>query len=604
MGSFRIERRSWASARACDRLAVCAVLRAPPSEIERVARRPRFPRASRIDSHAQEVITHMIVLNAHGVTKSYGGRLVLQQLDLVVQNDARLGLIGPNGAGKSTLLRLLGGLDDDFSGEISRQRDLRVAYLEQRITDDERSPLQLALASRPDLAAIEAELAGVEADLARPEVIADLRQIERVMARQERLLKRYDELGGAGFTGEARRHLLDVGLPESAIDAPISALSGGQRKLAALAICLAQRPDVLLLDEPETHLDLDGRARLEQVVGEFAGAVIIVSHDRYLLDETVTEIAELDKGVVRLWPGAYSAYTVARALALQRQQLLYVAQQKDIAHLEEAIARFKLWASIVVNERHIKQARNKQRQIDRMDKIERPVLQRRRMALALRAHERSGQRVAELQDASVVFGERIVLLGVELLVRRGERIGVVGPNGAGKSVLLRALLGAQPLAEGERKLGPSVRAGYFAQGEETLDPGKTPIEIVRELKPGYENQAMAQLGRFLFTYEQARQPARKLSGGERSRLQLLLLMLGGANLLALDEPTNHLDIESCEALEAALEAYDGTVIAISHDRYFLDRIADRILEVRDGEVFSYEGGYSEWRERRAAATPA
>ena len=546
----------------------------------------------------------MIVLNAHGVTKSYGGSLVLQQLDLVVQHDARLGLIGPNGAGKSTLLRLLAGLDDDYSGEISRQRDLRVAYLEQRIADDERSPLQMALASRPDLAAIEEELAGVEADLARPEVIADLRRIERVMARQERLLKRYDELGGAGFAGEARRHLLDVGLPESAIEAPISALSGGQRKLAALAICLAQRPDVLLLDEPETHLDLDGRARLEQVVGEFAGAVIIVSHDRYLLDETVTEIAELDKGVVRLWPGAYSAYTVARELALQRQQALYTAQQKEIARLEEAIARFKLWASIVVNERHIKQARNKQRQIDRMDKIERPVLQRRRMALALRAHERSGQRVAELSDASVVFGERIVLLGVELLVRRGERIGVVGPNGAGKSVLLRALLGAQPLDEGERRLGPSVRAGYFAQGEETLDPQKTPIEIVRELKPGYENQAMAQLGRFLFTYEQARQPAGKLSGGERSRLQLLLLMLGGANLLALDEPTNHLDIESCEALEAALESYDGTVIAVSHDRYFLDRIADRILEVRDGEVFSYEGGYSEWRERREAATPS
>ncbi len=546
----------------------------------------------------------MITLNAHGVTKSYGGRLVLNQLDLVVQHDARLGLIGPNGAGKSTLLRLLAGLDDDYTGEISRQRDLRVAYLAQRIADDERTPLQLALASRPDLAAIEAELAGVEADLARPEVIADLRQIERVMARQESLLKRYDALGGAGFAGEARRHLRDAGLPESAIESPLSALSGGQRKLAALAICLAQRPDVLLLDEPETHLDLEGRARLERVVGEFAGAVIIVSHDRYLLDETVTEIAELDKGAITLWPGAYSAYTVARELALQRQQERFTAQQKEIARLEEAIARFKLWASIVVNERHIKQARNKQRQIDRMEKVERPVLQRRRMALALRAHERSGQRVAELRGASVVFGERIVLLGVDLLVRRGERIGVVGPNGAGKSVLLKALLGAQPLDEGECARGPSVSPGYFAQGEETLNLDKTPMEIVRELKPGYENQAMAQLGRFLFTYDQARQPARKLSGGERSRLQLLLLMLGGANLLALDEPTNHLDIESSEALEAALEGYNGTVIAVSHDRYFLDRIADRILEVRDGEVFSHEGGYSDWRERQAAATPA
>ncbi|HEX8731023.1 MAG TPA: ATP-binding cassette domain-containing protein, partial [Ktedonobacterales bacterium] len=381
----------------------------------------------------------MIVLNAHGVTKSYGGRLALDQLDLVVQHDARLGLIGPNGAGKSTLLRLLAGLDDDYGGEISRQRGLRVAYLEQRIAEDARTPLQLALASRPDLAEIEAELAAIEADLARPEVVADLRQIERVMARQERLLKRYDELGGAGFAGEARRLLREVGLTESAIETPLSALSGGQRKLAALAVCLAQRPDVLLLDEPETHLDLEGRALLERVVGEFAGAVIIVSHDRYLLDETVTEIAELDKGAITLWPGAYSAYTVARELALRRQQERYVAQQKEITRLEEAIARFKLWASIVVNERHIKQARNKQRQIDRMEKVERPVLQRRSMALALRAHERSGQRVAELRGASVVFGERIILLGVDLYVRRGERIGVVGANGAGKSVLLRAL---------------------------------------------------------------------------------------------------------------------------------------------------------------------
>lgn len=546
----------------------------------------------------------MILLNAHAVSKSYGGRPILNALDLVVQHEARLGIIGPNGAGKSTLLRILAGLDDDYSGEISRQRDLRVAYLAQRIPDDARSPLQLALASRPDLAEIEADLATLEADLTRPETIADLRQIERVMARQERLLKRYDELGGAGFAGEARRHLRDVGLSESAIESPLSALSGGQRKLAALGVCLAQRPDVLLLDEPETHLDLERRAQLERIVAEFAGAVLIVSHDRYLLDETVTEIAELDQGRITLWPGAYSAYTVARELALARQQERFIAQQKEIARLEEAIARFKLWASIVVNERHIKQARNKQRQIDRMDKVERPVLQRRRMALALRAHERSGQRVAELSGASVVFGDRIVLLGVDLLVRRGERIGVVGSNGAGKSVLMKALLGAQPLTEGEQKIGPSVKPGYFAQGEETLDLEKTPMEIVRELKPGYESQAMAQLGRFLFTYDMARQPARMLSGGERSRLQLLLLMLGGANLLALDEPTNHLDIESAEVLEAALEGYDGTVIAVSHDRYFLDRIADRILDVRDGEVFSYEGGYSAWRERVEALSPS
>ena len=376
----------------------------------------------------------------------------------------------------------------------------------------------------------------------------------------------------------------ELGLPEHAIEAPLATLSGGQRKLAALAICLAQRPSVLLLDEPETHLDLDGRALLERVIRGFEGAVVIVSHDRYLLDETVSEIAELDGGKITLWPGSYSAYAVARELALQRQREQYVTQRKEIARMEEAIARFKLWASLVPNERHIKQARNMQRRIERMDKVERPVLHRRRMALALRSGVRGGQKVIELRRASVILGERIVLLDVSLLINRGERVGVIGLNGAGKSVLMRALLGEQALAEGERWAGPSVTVGYFAQGEETLDLDKTPLDLVREEKPVYENQAMAQLGRFLFTYDQARQPVRSLSGGERSRLQLLLLMLRAPNLLVLDEPTNHLDIESSEVLEAALEAYDGTVIAVSHDRYFLDRIADRIVEVRDGEA--------------------
>jgi ATP-binding cassette, subfamily F, member 3 len=542
----------------------------------------------------------MILLNAHGLTKTWGGRLTLDNLDLVIQDGARIGLVGPNGAGKSTLLQLLAGLDGDYAGEITRQRDARVAYLPQRIPDDERTPLQLALASRPDLAEVEAELAQVEAEFARPAVIADPQLMERALARQERLLRRYSELGGAGFDGEARQRMRELGLPERAIDSPFATLSGGQRKLAALAVCLAQRPTVLLLDEPETHLDLEGRALLERVIRAFEGAVVIVSHDRYLLDETISEIAELDKGTITLWPGSYSAYAVARELALQRQQEQYITQRKEIARMEEAIARFKLWASIVVNERHIKQARNMQRRIDRMEKVERPVLHRRRMALALRAAARSGQKVVELRRASVILSERIVLLDVSLLINRGERVGVIGPNGAGKSVLMRTLLGEQPLAEGERWVGPSVTIGYFAQGEETLDLDKTPLDLVREEKPFYENQAMAQLGRFLFTYEQARQPARSLSGGERSRLQLLLLMLRAPNLLVLDEPTNHLDIESSEVLEAALEAYNGTVIAVSHDRYFLDRIADRTVEVREGEAATFDGGYSAWRDQRQA----
>ncbi len=543
----------------------------------------------------------MTLIAVQGAAKSFGARKILDGLDFMVNERDRAGLVGPNGAGKSTLLRILAGLETLDAGELTRRRDLRAAYLPQHIAADGRTALQMVLAARPELAEIEAELSQCETLLADPGVIADMRRIERVLERQERLLRRYEAAGGSGFEGEARSHLRALGFDESEMVLPLAALSGGQRKLAALAACMAQRPDVLLLDEPETHLDLPHRAQLEALIRGFEGAVVIVSHDRYLLDETVGEIAELERGRITLWPGNYSAYAVARELALQRQQEMYVTQQKEIARMEEAIARFKLWASIVVNERHIKQARNMQRRIDRMEKVERPVLQRRTMALQLRSGQRGGQKVLELRHAAMAFGEDIILPDADLMVMRGERVGIIGSNGAGKSVLAKLLTGELEPTEGQRWIGPSIQLGYFAQGHETLDPDASPLEIVRGVKTGYEEQAVALLGRYLFTYEQVRQPVRTLSGGERSRLQLLLLMLSGANCLILDEPTNHLDIASAEVLEAALDRYDGTVVVISHDRYFLDRVADRIVEVRDGELRSFEGGYSAWAERQEAA---
>lgn len=538
----------------------------------------------------------MLVASLSGVTKSFGGRQILTGLDLAIDERARLGLVGPNGAGKSTLLKILAGQEDANAGEVVCRKGLRVAYLPQHVPGDDRSPLDILRAARPDLEQIEAQLAGCETELADPAVSADLRRIERVLARQELLLARFEALGGPGAEGEARSRLRGLGLSDGVTTLPMAALSGGQRKLVALAACLAKRPELLLLDEPETHLDLPHREHLEGVIRAFEGAVVIVSHDRYLLDETVTEIAELDGGKVTLWPGNYSAYTLAREVRLLRQQQLYVAQQKEIARLEEAIARFKLWASMVVDERHIKQARNKQRQIDAMEKVEKPVLARRKMALQLHAGERGGQKVLELRGVTAAFGEDIVLLDVSLEVRRGERVGIVGPNGAGKSVLAKLLTGELEPADGTRWIGPSIALGYFAQGHETLDPDATPIDLVRAARAYTEPQAVARLGKFLFTYEQARQPIRTLSGGERSRLQLLLLMFGNANCLVLDEPTNHLDIDSAEVLEAALEDYTGTVAMVSHDRYFLDRIADRIVEVRDGDLRSFEGGYTAWAE--------
>lgn len=548
----------------------------------------------------------MILLNVHGISRTFGGRTILTGLDLALDEHVRMGLVGPNGAGKSTLLRIIAGLDDDYTGEMTRRRGLRSAYLPQHIPGESRSAFEIVCASRPDLVEIEQQLSACEAQLGLPDVIADMQRMTQVLEHQERLLGRFEELGGPGFAGEARSHLRALGFSDADMALPTTALSGGQRKLVGLAACIAQRPELLLLDEPETHLDLPRREHLEALIRSFNGAVVIVSHDRYLLDETVREIAELENGAITHWPGNYSAYALAREVALKRQQAVYAAQQKEIARLEEAIARFTLWASISLDERHVKQARNKQRQIDVIDKVERPVLQRRTMALELRSGARGGQNVVELRHVSQVFGDDPVLLDVNMLVRRGERVGIVGRNGVGKSVLLKLLGGTLTPTEGERRVGPSIELGMFDQGNESLPPDATPLDLVRDLRSVYENQAVALLGRFLFRYEQVRQPVHTLSGGERSRLQLLLLMMGNANCLLLDEPTNHLDIDSAEALEASLEQYDGTVIVTSHDRYFLDRIADRILEVRDGEVRSYEGGYSAWADaqRPRTAPPA
>ncbi len=541
----------------------------------------------------------MSLLALQGVRKSFGSRLILDGIDLAVDRGTRIGIVGANGTGKSTLLRLAAGDETVDAGEVVRRRGVIVSLLPQHPLGDARTPLETVVAARPDLAELDAELHAVAARLGEPELAADLDRMSRVLRRQEELLERWEQLGGPSLAGRARSWLSGFGLTDAELDLPTTALSGGQRKLIALASCLAQEPDVLLLDEPEAHLDNEGRALVEELVRGFDGAVVVVSHDRYLLDETINAVAVLDRGRIRVWPGTYSEYTVARELELERQKQLYVTQQKEIARLEEAIRRFKDWANRVVDERHARQARVKQMQIDRMEKVDRPVLERKRIGLQLRPKSRGGQRVFELRSLGMAFGDDPVLAGVDLTVMHGERLGVVGENGAGKSVLLKAVVGELEPTEGEVWLGPSIRVGYLAQDQETIDPERTPLETVRAARPCTEGEAVSMLMKFLFAYEQVRRPNKLLSGGERTRLQLLLLMLSGSNLLVLDEPTNHLDIDSVEALEDALERFEGTVVCISHDRYFLDRIADRTAEVRDGAVEVIEGGWSDWHRRVA-----
>jgi ATP-binding cassette subfamily F protein 3 len=554
----------------------------------------------------------MIIADLNGITHSHGGRPILSGLSWSIQDGEKIGLIGPNGIGKSTLLRVLAGLESPDAGGITLRRGVRVAYLPQDYRGEpERTVMAELLAARSDLANIEANLAALEARMGDPAVTGAMPALAQVLAEHERLLVAYAELGGPMLQNRATSLLRDLDLDAALWDRPMRLLSGGQRKLVGLARCLLADPHLLLLDEPDNHLDMERKALLEDCIRSFSGAVVLISHDRYLLDETVSMIVELEpvRGAgarLQYWEGNYSAYITQKELALLKQQQDYIAQQKEIAHLEAAIVRFKHWAHIVVNERHIKQARNKQRQIDRMEKVERPVLERRKMALQFRPRARGGAKAIDLRGVDKTFGEHIVLLDAVATIMNGERVGVVGPNGAGKSVLLRLITGELEFdltsnsgqAAEAIWVGPGIQLGYYAQHHETLDMSQTPIEALRAVRPMYEGEAVAQLSRFLIPYAACSQPIARLSGGEKSRVQLARLMLSGANCLLLDEPTNNLDIPSAEVLEQALDDFPGTVIVVSHDRYFLDRVVDRIIEICDGALRNYAGGYSYYAEVR------
>jgi ATP-binding cassette subfamily F protein 3 len=353
---------------------------------------------------------------------------------------------------------------------------------------------------------------------------------------------------------------------------------------------LLSRPDVLLLDEPDNHLDLSGKTYLEKLIIDYPGAVVLVSHDRYLLDAVVTHIAELEDGNLTTFPGSYTEYILDKQERLARAEELFQIQQRAIARMEMALKRYRLW--VQVSDKFASRVHSMETRLEKLDRRDRPVLERRKMGLELNGWRGSNQ-VLELVDVRKSYG-RPVLAGVNFMLSHGERVGLIGPNGTGKSVLLRLILGTDQPDAGEIKIGPSIRVGYYAQEHETLDLEKSLLETVRLAGNLSESNAVAFLLRYLFTYNQTTEKVSTLSGGERSRLQLALLVLSGANFLLLDEPTNNLDIASAEILENALSDFVGTVLVISHDRYFLDRTVDRILTLEHGKIREYLGGYSDY----------
>ncbi len=547
-----------------------------------------------------------ILVTLKQITYQHGGLPVLSGVDWEIQAEQKIGLVGPNGAGKSTLLRLIAGELQPDSGQLTRIRGLRVGYLAQepRLTS-EHTIWQEVLGADPRIHRLQTRLRALEAQMADPAAADDPQAFDRLLDAHARAQAAFEAADGYRYESRVAQALQTVGLDAAVWEQSVAALSGGQRKLVGLARLLVTQPDLLLLDEPDNHLDLAGKARLETFIRDYPGTVVIVSHDRYLLDEVVTQIAEVERGRVTCYLGNYTAYSTARQLKRLRQQQQYAAQQKEIARIEAAIERFQHWAHLVVDERHIRQARSRQKMLERMDKIEKPQ-ERAEMGLALNGW-RGSKDVLRITELTKVFddehGETLVLLGLNLLIRRGERVGLLGANGAGKSVLFRCVLGAEPLTDGVIKIGPSVRVAYYAQHHETLDPDRTLIEEIWDARSMSEAAAVNVLLRFLFPYERARDPVATLSGGERSRLQLAKLMLSDANFLLLDEPTNNLDLDSREVLEEALDDFEGTVLVISHDRYFLNRTVDRIVELEEGALTRYAGDYTYYAEKKGLVIP-
>ncbi len=544
----------------------------------------------------------MITISLANISLVLGAKRIFSGLNWEIQHDQKIGLIGLNGAGKSSLLKLiLGELSPEPGGAVTRARGVSVGYLAQQPDlEPNQTAFSAALAGNPRYFELRSELEQIEASLGDPRVYNDLKALQRVLANQERCLEAYASLGGDNYPGRVKEILLGLGMQHSDFETLLGALSGGQKKLVGLARLLLARPDVLLLDEPDNHLDLAGKAFLESLINQYPGPVVIISHDRYLLDAVVTHIAELEDGVLSTFEGDYSGYVADKALRLARQAELYSVQQREIARLEVTIKRYAMWGKVYDNEKFAKRAKTIQGRLERMEKIDRPVLERRRMGLELSGW-RGSNKVLEISGLRKSFTNRMqqkgVLEGLNLLVWHGERVGLVGPNGAGKSVLLRLILEQEVPDAGEIRLGPSVKIGYYAQEHETLDPQQNPLEAVRFGGEMSESNAVAFLIRYLFSYRQVSQKIADLSGGERSRLQLALLVLSGANFLLLDEPTNNLDVASAEVLENVLEDFEGTLLVISHDRYFLDRTVNRLLVLEGGKVKEYQGGYSDYAAR-------
>jgi ATP-binding cassette subfamily F protein 3 len=540
----------------------------------------------------------MVSISLSNTTLILGSHTIFSNLYWEIQHDQKIGLIGPNGAGKSSILKMImGEHNPEPGGMVVKAKGTTIGYLPQNPEfAPDKIAFTLAIEGNPRMGELETELHYIEAKMGEPAVYNNQKALENAIQTQQRLLGEFESLGGMNYSSRVRELLKGLGMVETDFTKQVGVLSGGQKKLIGLARLILQQPSVLLLDEPDNHLDMPGKAFLERLIRDYPGAVVLISHDRYLLDAVVGQITEIEDGHLSSYAGNYTEFIIDKEQRLAKEEELYNIQQRAISRMQLALKRYKLW--VQTSDKFASRVRSMQTRLAKVNELQRPILERRQMGLELGGWRGSNQ-VLEFTGVTKSFHPVTVLDKVSLLMRHGERVGLIGANGAGKSVLLRLILGEDFADGGEIKIGPSVKIGYYAQEHETLDFNQTLIESVRRTGNLTEANAVALLIRYLFTYQQATQKVGSLSGGERSRLQLALLVLSGANFLLLDEPTNNLDIAAAEVLENALSEFIGTVLVISHDRYFLDRTVNRILVLKEGKLKEYIGGYSDYLEKKS-----
>lgn len=535
-----------------------------------------------------------MILQCSHISKSFDGNTILNDISFHINEQEKTAIVGVNGSGKSTLLKILMGEYEADDGEIIIQKDAVIGYLAQnQDIDSAKSVLEEMQDAKKDVIALEQELNDITEQMNH----ASGEELEHLIAKSDTLRHRFELAGGYTYHSELIGVLKGLGFTEEEFNKPVSALSGGERTRVALGKMLLTSPDLIILDEPTNHLDMKAIRWLEGYLSGYRGAVIIVAHDRYFLDRIVTKVVEIRQHKSTVYQGNYSQFSEKKQALLDTQMKQYLNQQAEIKHQEAVIAKLKSFN----REKSVKRAESREKQLDKMERLDKPVEENTRMNLLFSPRIQSGNDVLSIEHLCKAFDSEILFTDISFNLKRGERVAIIGDNGSGKTTILKIINDLVKADAGTIRLGTNVEIGYYDQAHQVLHAEKTIFEELQDDYPSMTNTEIRNiLAAFLFTDDDVFKQISKLSGGERGRVSLAKLMLSDANFLILDEPTNHLDIDSKEILERAVNHFEGTVLYVSHDRYFINRTATRILDLTQKQLVNYIGNYDYYLEKKEA----